>query len=195
MVSEIILIFGKRGSGKTTLTQSLIQDEARLIIFDPLHEYNAFGKTFIDNDDLISYLKDKSDTFFRITYQPDLPSENFDFICEVVYCLYDVVFVCEEVDIGTRGLTGFTPPPLERLICQGRHKNISIIAITRRSPEIPKMLTSQASKIISFCQHEPNDIEYLTKATNKDFADRLKGLKDYQYLVYDFKTNKIYETL
>lgn len=54
------------------------------------------------------------------------------------------------------------------------------------------MLTSQASKIISFCQHEPNDIEYLAKATNREFADKLKDLKDYDYLVYDFKTSKIF---
>lgn len=115
MLSEIILIFGKRGSGKTTLTQTLITEETRLIIFDPLKEYTDLGRTFFDNEKLISYLEKTHDTFFKIIYQPDLPSENFDFICELVYCLYDIVFVCEEVDIGTKGLTGYTPPLLNAL--------------------------------------------------------------------------------
>ena len=36
---KIILIFGKRGSGKSYLAQKLVEREERLVIFDTLSEY------------------------------------------------------------------------------------------------------------------------------------------------------------
>ena len=189
MKAEIILIFGKRGSGKTTLMKKLIEDQTRLIIYDPMWEYSdATLKIFQNQMDLIKFLKKRGDTLFRIVYQPQQPTQEFNFVCQLVYCLYDVIFACEEIDLGTSH--NYTPPPLERIICQGRHKGISLYATTRRPPEVPKLLTSQANKLYVFKMHEPKDLAYF-KEIMGDQAEKIKELKPYQYLFYDVDNGEI----
>ena len=163
--------------------KELIKDYSRLIIYDPMIEYSSSTyKIFNRQSDLIRFLKEKGDSFFRVVYIPDDPQADFHFICNLVYCMYDVVFACEEIDMGTS--SNYTPPPLVKIICQGRHKGISHFGTTRRPTEVPKLLTSQANKLYIFKTHEPRDVDYFKQVMGEN-SEQIRNLKEYQYLYYN----------
>ena len=65
---KIVLIFGKRGSGKSYLANKLIEKEDRFLIFDTLSEYEC-GVVFLSEkyDELllfgVMFIKDVSGSY------------------------------------------------------------------------------------------------------------------------------------
>ena len=181
MKSNITIIFGRRGSGKTTLAKELVNQEDRLIVFDTLSEYDGKGVLITDIFDLASYIKKNHTKNFRIIFCPLDLTNNFDYICEFIYLIGNLTFVIEEVDAFCSPFSN--PIPFQKIIRYGRHKNISITTTTRRPAEMSRLLSSQANRIISFVQHEPRDIAYLKSIIGQE-AEKIKDLKDHQYLEY-----------
>lgn len=199
---EVILVTGKTGSGKSTLFRKMILKEKRFIILDTLSEYKElsppFPALFIDDLALLyDCLADYHHSPFRIVFDPEDPEavlklasgqeiSVFEEACKLVYThLENVTLGVEE--IASLVSPGFAPEYLRKIIRFGRHSSISLFATTQRPPEIPPVIRSQLTKLISFAQHEPNDLKYIAQAATQDFASRLKGLSAYRYLVHNFK--------
>lgn len=190
MKSNITIIFGKRGSGKSTLTKKLALPEPRLIIFDTLGEYDKEGVVITNILDLLYYLKKNHHKKFKIVFCPLDLQINFNYVCEAIYTIGKLTFAIEEVDAFCSPFS--TPLEFQKIIRYGRHRDISIIANTRRPVEMSRLLSSQANRIISFVQHEPRDIAYLKSIIGPD-ADKLKDLKEYSYLEYNNGQIKIHD--
>lgn len=175
---DVDLILGKTGSGKTTLARQLISARNRVIIADAdYHEYPA--KEFLTLDELADYLERNAigrGSFFRVSYTPY--EHEYPFMCDVARIVGNCTLVLEEAD-------RFPDPrycmEYQEIIARGRHDGVSIMALGLYPALLPSMLRRQATRIISFRQHEPADIEWLA-AVMGEAAEQLPNLGDHEYL-------------
>jgi len=179
-MNEVIVIFGKRGSGKTTLAKKLLLGRKRLFIFDTLREYKV-GLVTDDIHRASEFLLEHEHSIFRISYSPEIEDKRaFNYVCELIYTLKNVTFLIEEVDNYCSAL--MIPETFSKIIRYGRHQDISIIATSRRTAEVPRLLTSQATDFFIFSHHEPRDLDYFSHLFNPGISEKIRNLKTLQYL-------------
>lgn len=190
MTSEkkIILIFGKRGTGKSYLAKKLIENERRLLIFDTLSEYETgvvFESSKQDEQFRLppAFLEFWGRTYrgnFRLVYRPLNPDAEIEEIAALVFALGNMTFVVEEIDCYC---TSFQiSDSFAHIVQRGRHKNITLIGITQRPFGIHRLLTSQAKEIYVFGTNEPRDRDYLKALLGQEIEARLDALEEYQYV-------------
>jgi len=187
MQNEIITILGRKGSGKTRLSKHIIRAKKRVLIYDPIGQFSDCGVVINNPMILIGYLKRNFTRNFRAVYQPpdDISTDiakEFKHVCEIVHCLEDIYFLVDEVD--TYVTSSYCPPYFNNLVQRGRHKRISLVVTTRRHTETTRHLTAQSDILISFSQHEPNDLKYLGTFFGKE-AEKLPTLPLYHYLKFE----------
>ncbi len=178
---KIILIFGKRGSGKSYLANKLIEPERRLFVFDTLSEYNQgvlFGTE--EKDQCLEFWRRVYQKQFRLIYRPINPESEIDEICDLIFVLGNVTFLVEEIDCYCSAYK--ISPTFAQIIQRGRHKNITLIGITQRPYGIHRLLTSQAKEIYIFNTNEPRDREYLRTLLGQEIEPKLDALEQYQYI-------------
>jgi hypothetical protein len=173
----IKLVLGKTGSGKSSFVKKeLIRNIERLIIIDALSEYEN-GIIFTNVDTLIEYILDN-----KINQH-----DNFKFICRFtddkdIELLFLLVFELSNLTLLVEECEIYVSPNSKssnflKLVRYGRHKNISIIGVARRSTELSLTFRSQTDTIFSFKQTDKND---LVKMEELGLYD-LDKLEDYKY--------------
>jgi len=178
---KVIIVIGKRGSGKSYLTRKLIERERRLLVFDTMSEYLE-GVVF-DAEEIERFRAFWKQTYrrqFRLIYRPLVPEREIEEIAELVFLLGNMTFVVEEVDCYC------TPYQISdafaHIIQRGRHKNITLIGITQRPYGIHRLLTSQAKELYIFSTSEPRDRDYLKSLLGQEIEPMLDALEQYQYV-------------
>jgi len=165
----ILIILGKRGSGKSYLANELIKKLDNAIVLD------VNGDDYTDLQIAESELDYQKYKKLRVVaYNSDIEDSFFESITK----LHDRIIVIDECD-------RFCSPynindNLDSLIRYGRHKNISMILISRRPAELHRNITANTNEIICFKMIEPRDIEYLRKI-DVDFANKVKNLGLYEF--------------
>ena len=176
--NEIIIILGRKGSGKSYLANKISKEIDRIIIADPLNEYKGghafftFGEFKNRIYDLIT--REQFRIVCKFTTDEDY-IELFDFI----FNLRNFTILIDELDMfaGSKSIA----PEVKRLFSYGRHRQINIIGIARRPYELNRLVTSQADKIITFKQTEQRDLDYMK---NLGFnPDELLNLPKFKYLI------------
>lgn len=172
----IELIFGKRGSGKTTLAKKRLIEYDNKIIVDPLREYHGLIVHSVEG--LINHYKETG--HFDIIFRP-----LNDFDSEYVFSLYplgNITFIIEEIDffMSSSNISN----DLSYIIKYGRHYGINILGIARRTQEVNKLLTSQANKIWVSRMQEVADLAYFQKLGFN--PEQIKTLPDYVFIHKDF---------
>ena len=178
---KIILIFGKRGTGKSYLANKLIAAERRLVIFDTLSEYET--RVVFDSEYTYQFKEFWRRTYrgnFRLIYRPLKPDAEIDEIAELCFILGDLTFLVEEIDCYC---TSFQiSDSFAHVVQRGRHKNITLIGVTQRPFGIHRLLTSQAKEIYIFGTNEPRDRDYLKCLLGQEIEGKLDALEQYQYV-------------
>jgi len=176
---KIILIFGKRGSGKSYLANKLIENEQRVLVFDTLGEYTE-GVVFEDYEKFAGFWRVMYRQPYRLIYRPLKPDQEIEQIAELVYTIGNICFVVEEIDCYCTAYQ--ISESFAHVVQRGRHKNITLIGITQRPYGINRLLTSQAKEIYIFNTNEPRDREYLRILLGQDIDAKLDSLKQYEYV-------------
>lgn len=178
---KIILVIGKRGSGKSFLVKKMIAEERRLFVWDLMSEYNqgiVFGPENLREVAWFwrrFYYRD-----FRMIYRPIKPKTEILQIAELVYALGDITFVVEEIDSICTPWE--LPDPFSAIVQRGRHKNIQLIGVTPAPYGINRDLTRQAKEIYIFNTNEPRDIDYLRQLLGSEIEPKIAALEQYQYV-------------
>lgn len=172
----IELIFGKRGSGKTTHAKARIKQYKNTLVIDPLQEYA--GLIFYDVDMLLEHYEKKG--VFNCVFRP-IDDNELNLVFDL-YKLGDFTYLVEEIDMLVT--SSYIPPNLEYIIKYGRHYDINIVGICRRVQETSRLLTSQANKIWTSRMQEPADVLYFKKLGFNE--TELKSLPEHQFICRDF---------
>lgn len=171
---EIILIYGKTGSGKSELAKRLIKPYNRIVIIDVMNEYEGtIVETF---DDFIDYIIDRENFVVCVRFTDD---EDYEFLFRTIFEVSNILLVLEEAEL-------YISPSERRneflkLVKYGRHRDISIIGIARRISELSPQLRSQVDKIYTFKQTEPKDLKVLKELGFNE--NKIMNLNDFEYEV------------
>lgn len=174
----MIVITGQRGTGKTTYIKNRLPVFDRVIVFDLLGEFDP--NVFTMQRFLEKLSENKKEKFFVLSYfNPKTTDEDFERICKAVNRLNDVLFVVDELDYFTSAVS--SPPAFSEIIKRGRHQEIGVACATRRPHEIPRLVTSQVTELVTFRHVEPRDLAYLKDICGLD-PERVQSLPDFSYL-------------
>ncbi len=193
----IAIIFGRRGCGKTFLARCLAQHQARVVAWDFIgDEYEPMANYF--DGDLEGFAKFlelvRGKEFAAARYIPaeDVGAE-FEVFCRLLVRGENFVVVVEEAAEVCQA--GHLPPGFGRLVRQGRHAGLGVLATTQRLSEVSRTLTALADVFVGFSTTEPRDLAALSERTTPEFAERVKTLPPREFLVWDVRTQEAHNDL
>lgn len=147
----------------------------RYFIFDPIGEYTE-GVIFRRFFDLLQFMKNNHNKKFKCICRFD-SDEEYDSAIELAKEITNLWIIVEEVTsfVGVHSKSD----SFDKLVRWGRHYNVSILAITQRAAEIPRLYSSQVDEVISFVQTEPRDLDWLSRVSfvGSEGAEKVSQLK------------------
>ena len=170
-----VLVVGITGSGKSRFVKRAIVAKApRVIVFDPHDEYSdgatergrVVGVSGVVRVGLGELLNDpdKLDAgrlaVVPSSLSPSGLAEEFADLLPVVATAQDgTVFVVEEVGLVRR----HGAEALEVLACQSRHWGVPLVLVAQRAAQVPPTARDQCSRVVSFRQIRPEDVQALAE--------------------------------
>ncbi|MBY4945086.1 type IV secretory system conjugative DNA transfer family protein [Cupriavidus respiraculi] len=200
-VARIIGVIGASGSGKSRWLKDGLRrmKPGRLLVWDPQDEYGEFGQVVTDTRELVEVLGGLGAADgFAIVYQPgdDMSTYKwkFDLFCEIAYQIERVCVVAEEVADVTSA--SYAPPYWSRLSRKGRHRAMTLFAVTQRPAVIDKTFLGNCTLIHCCRLNDKNDISVMAATLGVPVddvrnlrADDAAGL--FQYIERDMKTGAV----
>jgi len=165
MDREVILVTGLTGSGKTLWGRLYTQSTARFLVYDPAGDFNVL---FLPVDMIYQEVVERRTEAFRLG---TFCREDVDALGCMAFGVGDVLMLIEEA--STVFMKGARLDQwAHRLTFLGRHRRCSVMILAQRAVSIPIDFRSQANRVISFCQHEPDDLLWLKEF----FGNEVRGL-------------------
>ena len=169
---DIRAYIGATGSGKGVSVREHLKASkpTRLVIWDPLREYHAFGRLVGSIPELCKAMKGEC---FAVVFWPgeelDKFPKSFDLFCRAVFSAGNVTVHIEELaDVTT---PSHAPPSWRRLTKQGRHRGLRIIAATQRPADCDKAFLSGATYIRGFTLRWPKDRKVLAECMDEPLIE------------------------
>jgi len=181
MNNLIISNFGRKGSGKTTLSREIMAEHPRAVVIDSLGEYDE-GFTVCNGkaDCIEAIMSVRDEKRFRLSLRVLDPDENMELL-ELIFEVPKTLVVVEETSLYAKPT--YLPEGIARLVRYGRHREIDQIYMSRRPSEIHRDLTAQSDIIVSFRQQEPRDIKYLRDFMGPE-AETVRHLPEYKVFAW-----------
>lgn len=190
----LICIFGKRGSGKTTLIKGQLNNfPGPVVVLDILGNFNdesyiqlTSTSETIDNIKYYKENKDDPDINKIIVLKPSNPNLAVEYISSTLWNIECGTLVIDEADAFSMS----EAPCFDQLIRYGRNKGVNIVTGCRRPAEISRNITAGANKIFIFQTQEPRDVDYFESTVLGKDAEKLMNLLQFHglWLDYDERT-------
>lgn len=189
-------VYGRRGTGKTTLAQALIGDAARALAFDPMKEYVTGWRRVSTRKGLRdAVVQGVAEDRFRIAYAPDLRHAN---------CVDEAAFLADVARAAQMGYPADASPltlvvdeanlayPVElartercaairALALQGRHAGVGLILVTQRPANVGKDVRTQAEEVYCLAIDDPDDLSAATRG-RPDALAMLRNLPKFHFV-------------
>jgi hypothetical protein len=181
--NTIVSVFGRKGSGKTTLVGEIAEDHRRVFAFDSMGEYGeerGFVVCYGLADCARAMVEAARAPLFRLSLRVDR-TEDFLKLLRIAYEVPDSLLIVEETSLYCS--PSRLPDDLSRLVRYGRHRRLNIVFVARRPSEIHRELTAQSDVIVTFRQHEPRDVDYL-KSFIGPRVEHVSRLPEYHVLAF-----------
>lgn len=195
----VTAVFGRRGSGKTTLIRAMIPELKKpVLILDILGNFTGYGDDsgeWLDTDNipdalqgLKDYVENPSENPDTIVLQTGNVDQAIDYFCSALWEIHGGTLVLDEVD----AIRIADAPCFDEAIRYGRNRGIDIIFGCRRPAEVSKNLTAASDKVYCFATREPRDIQYYAEFLGDDRAQKIQKLQVHHGILSDFNENAYY---
>ena len=176
-----LMVFGKKGYGKTSWIRGFLANKHRVIFIDSMqYEYTETdGIILLSYVELVRYFiehrEDKKQEF-RLVCR--FNREDTIKLLKLWSMLERTTLVVEEIDMYDEEEIAILVEHCDR----GRHNENNLIGITRHPTELDPQLRKHIDSIISFQQDDVNTVRYL-KEINAEEAPKLPHLKKGEVIV------------
>lgn len=182
----LVCLFGKRGTGKTFLIETVLQDlKGPVINFDFLGNFPDVKGVHTESvKTAASWLMNwTSETKEKmLVLKPSQVESAVDIMCQAAWEKGNCTLVIDEVDMINYTKT----PHFDYLIRYGRNRGVHLLVACRRPFEISRNITAGANAIYIYQTQEPRDIEYYSKSILGKQAAKLMTLPKYTGIVIDY---------
>jgi len=177
MRRDFILVCGNQGAGKTVWTKLYGAQKKRLLVFDPKAEYPGVDY-MTPPDEWVAPVVEKKMREFRFgSYLP----EEIQMLWQAAFAATDCTLINEECTLlFNRGED--LPQWARPMIFMGREPMLNIVLVTQRANSVPISIRSQASRIVTFLQTEPEDVRALAARIGREYADEIPRLRELECL-------------
>lgn len=195
--AELWAVFGRRGSGKSTIVQGIARDPNRkkVVAFDPMREYTGRGWVHVSSlSQLVLAMKSRWRKGFRISYVPTAGDEAGDLhklssLLWTAQTPYErgsdprkLTLIVEEANLGMpnhalpAGMNG-----MARLINQGRHRGLEAVAVSQRPALVSKTYRANCTKTFVFPLADETDRAEIGKVVGRSRMDELRQMQKFHF--------------
>lgn len=184
----IACIFGRTGSGKSTLFKRMVRASARAIVIDPKNEHQDLGACPESMEDFLAYWKAnyRLPRWHIVLQQRHLrfrakPREALEpYLRKIAWNGRNFIVGIDEIDqfIGLH----VEQPDVMAIINLGRASGVHLIGCARRAQRVHPDFLSQASDLYVFQMTRPGDCEYLEEYIGGDAVAACKALQTHEYI-------------
>jgi DNA helicase HerA-like ATPase len=195
--TDVISIFGQRGSGKTDLGKALGRLYPRLFVIDIAKDWrkkeDGLDAQFTDFDEAADFLADsigRPQWRAAFSFDIDTKSKSQEQIFEALLrTLYkrgeltgeNICLLIEEVHLYCG--PNYAPEWLYKMITLGRHANVGMIVSSQRPAQVFRGITSAAPHKFIGQLDEARDLDYFRGMVG-ELADQIPKLAPYHFLYY-----------
>ena len=175
-----VVLFGKRGSGKTYYCQRVVKRSALpVVVIDTLDEYGRLAV-------LMDITSDIRFNMFKVRFVPKT-EEEFNSCMESIARLQypsGTNVIISEVDMWSN--PNYLPEPLWNNLKFSRHYKLNIYCDVRNPSEVNKKITALANRFIIFKITEPLYLDYFRRFGN-ELPRQIESLdfNNHEYLEYN----------
>lgn len=169
--ADIRAFVGATGSGKGIgIREHLARDKpARLMVFDPMHEYGDLAGARVVQS-VGQVIADMKKPRFTVVWQPDDETDyegkpfkaQFALFCKAAFQVGDLWMLVEELELVTR--PSWAPAAWRNCTKRGRHQGLVILAATQRPADADKAFWSSCTLIRCHALRESGDVDRMAKA-------------------------------
>jgi hypothetical protein len=170
---DFIIVCGLQGYGKSVWTQIYAASKPRLLIYDPKAEYQNVDY-MTPPDEWIPDVVNRQREKFRFG---TCHAEEVEMFGNAAYAAGRCAFIMEECKmLFDRGedVAQWARP----LIYMGRESALDLVLVAQRIIAIPPDIRSQASRVVTFLQPEPQDCKALSQRFGGDYDDEIRQLPE-----------------
>lgn len=189
-------VWGRSGSGKSTYVKSLIKTCNKLVVYDPMNEYQheiTGLVSFFSLQKMVNHMK-KTYPNFKVAYVPPEGKEE-EGLHELSKILqmwqkqyaegtggHKITLVVEEMNMCFRnGISKEQFYGFANLSSRGRHYGVEIIGVSQRLAEVDTRFRGNAEESVFFAQLDATDISTITRMLGNDYKDKILTLQNHEY--------------
>lgn len=175
-----VIILGIPYTGKTYFAAKLTKSARRVLYFDPYGDYHkAAGAVEFTVDELLASPEVLEKPRFKISVRPSTEDDkdtayDLDRVVNLARDIGEMVVVLDEV--GDYALYG--QRTLNKLFRNGRHDGIVTVLVSQVATDIPRTCRRIATRIYSFLQTDPADLDALREKCGEEFVAKILAMKD-----------------
>jgi len=170
---EIVLVMGMTGWGKSWWSKLYSKPHTKKLVYDPTMTFPV--DEYLPVADIIEHVEHDEKYEHRYNFG-FLDADSIPAAAGLLFIKGKNLFVVEEcATVFEKGLARL-PEWGKRHCFLGRHQSCSILLIAQRPTYMPIDFRSQSNRVITFCQHEDTDMDWLQGFFGKERMERMLQL-------------------
>jgi hypothetical protein len=183
-------IFGRTGTGKSTLFKAMVRASQRCVVIDPKSEHHDIGACVQSFEEFKTHWNaNYRASRWHLVFQPATLKDRWSnepkealrpYLKAVAWKGKRYLVAIDEVD---RFMTIHrTDKDISTVINLGRAWGVHLVAVARRGQAVHNELISQCSDLYLFGMTKDNDVDYFAEFIGDENCDRIRRLRTHECL-------------